>query len=76
VTAHSSENVEKGEHDSIAGEIANWCNHNGYQSGGFSENWKQLYLKTQIYHSGAYTQKIPNNTTKKYAPLYSQQVYL
>jgi hypothetical protein len=25
---------------SIAGKIANWCNHSGNQSGGSLENWK------------------------------------
>jgi hypothetical protein len=41
VTTHVGENVEKDEHFSIAGGIANWYNnHSGNQSGGFSENWK------------------------------------
>jgi hypothetical protein len=34
------EDVEKEEHSSIAGGIANWYNHSGNQSGGSSENWK------------------------------------
>jgi hypothetical protein len=30
--------VGREEHSSIAGGIANWCNHSGNQSGGSSEN--------------------------------------
>jgi hypothetical protein len=40
VTAHVGEDVEKEEHSSIAGGIANWYNHSGNQPGGSSENWK------------------------------------
>jgi hypothetical protein len=40
VTADASEDVEKEEHSFIAGGIANWHNHSGKQSGGFSEKWK------------------------------------
>jgi hypothetical protein len=32
--------VEKEEHSSIAGGIANWYNHSVNQSEGSSENWK------------------------------------
>jgi hypothetical protein len=38
VTTHVGEDVEKEEHSSIAGGIANWYNHSGNQSGGSSEN--------------------------------------
>ena len=38
--AHVGEDVEKVEHSSIAGGIANWYNYSGNQSGGSSENWK------------------------------------
>jgi len=38
VAAHVGENAEKEEHSSIAGGIANWYNHSGNLSGGFSEN--------------------------------------
>jgi hypothetical protein len=38
VTADAGKNVEKEEHCSIAGGIANWYNHSGNQSGGSSEN--------------------------------------
>jgi hypothetical protein len=40
VTADSGEDVEKEEHSSIAGGIANWYNHSGNQSGSSSEIWK------------------------------------
>jgi hypothetical protein len=37
-SAHIAEDVEKEEHFSIAGGIANWYNHSGNQFGGSSEN--------------------------------------
>jgi hypothetical protein len=51
VAAHDDKEVEKEEHYSIAGGIANWYNHSENQSGGSSENWKEIYLKTQLYYS-------------------------
>jgi hypothetical protein len=39
VTADAGEDVEKEEHSSIAGGIANLYNHSGNQSGDSSENW-------------------------------------
>ena len=39
VTADAGEDVEKEEHSSIFGGIANLYNHSGNQSGGSSENW-------------------------------------
>jgi hypothetical protein len=56
MTAHAGEDVEKGEHSSIASEIANWYSRN--QSVVFSENWKLFYLKTQLYHSWTYNQRM------------------
>jgi hypothetical protein len=38
-TIDAGEDVEKGEHSSIAGWIANLYSDSGNQSGGFSENW-------------------------------------
>jgi hypothetical protein len=38
VKAHIGKDVEKEEHYSIAGRIANWYNHSGNQSGDSSEN--------------------------------------
>jgi hypothetical protein len=40
VTTHVGEDVDKEEHSSIAGEMANWYNHSENQSGVSSENWK------------------------------------
>jgi hypothetical protein len=39
VTADAGEDVEKEEHSSTVGGIANLYNHSGNQSGGPSENW-------------------------------------
>ena len=39
-TAEVGEDVEKEEHSSIAGRIANLYNHSGSQSGSFTENYK------------------------------------
>jgi hypothetical protein len=39
VTADAGEDVEKEEHSSIAGFIANWYDHSENQFGGSSENW-------------------------------------
>jgi hypothetical protein len=55
VKAHASKDVEQGEHSSIAGRSVNLYNHFGNKSGNFSENWEKFYLKTQLYHSWAYT---------------------
>jgi hypothetical protein len=40
VSINVGKDVKKLEISSIAGGIANWYNHSGNQSGGFSENWK------------------------------------
>jgi hypothetical protein len=40
VTADSGKDVEKEEHSSIAGGIANWYNNSGNLSGSSSDNWK------------------------------------
>jgi hypothetical protein len=39
MTVHVGKNVEKEEHCSVVGGIANWYNHFGNKSGGSSENW-------------------------------------
>jgi len=65
------EDVEKEEHSSIVGGIADWYNHSGNQSGGSSENWTLNYLSTQLYLSWAYTQKMPQHITKTHVPLCS-----
>jgi hypothetical protein len=50
-TTPVGQDVEKEQQPSIAGGIANWYNHSGNQSDSSSENWKYIYLKTQLYHS-------------------------
>jgi hypothetical protein len=40
VTIHVGEDVEKEEHSSIVGDIANWYNHSGNQFGGLEIDWK------------------------------------
>lgn len=47
-------------HFSIAGGIVNWYKQSGNQSGGSLESRKLFYLKTQLYHSWAHTQKMPH----------------
>jgi hypothetical protein len=75
VIADAGEDVEKKEYSSIAGQIASWYNHSGNQSGGFSENWRWFYPKTQLYHSWTYTQKMPHYTTRTHGPLCSWHLY-
>jgi hypothetical protein len=55
--------MEKEEHSSIAGGIANWYNPSGNQSGVSSENWK-------------YTQKMPHHAIRECVPLCSYLPYL
>jgi hypothetical protein len=71
VTAHASENVEKREHSSIAGEIANLKDYSGNQCGSFLENRKQFYIKPQLYYSWAYIQKMPHHIPRTCVPLLS-----
>ena len=40
------------------------CKPFGNQYGGFSENWESIYLKTQQYHSWAYTQRMQSHTAR------------
>jgi hypothetical protein len=71
VTEHAGKDVEQGEHFSTAAGRANLYNHFGNQFGSFSENWEQFYLKTQLYHSWTYTQKLPHSITGTLVRLYS-----
>jgi hypothetical protein len=75
VTADAGEDVEKEEHSSIAGGIASWDNYLGNQFGGFPENWTQYYLRTQLYHSWAYTQTMLQHVIRTHAPLCTYQPY-
>jgi hypothetical protein len=70
--ADAGEDVEK-ERYSIAGGIASWYNNSGNQFGGSSENWTKYYLKTQQYHSWAYTQKMFQHAIRTHAPLCCRQ---
>ena len=56
--ADVGEDVEKEEHSSTAGGVANWYNHSRNHSGSSSENWAPHFQKILLYHSWAYTQKI------------------
>jgi hypothetical protein len=71
VTADTGKDLEKEEHSSIAGGIASWYNHSGNQSGSSSENWTEYYLRTQQYHSWAYTQEMLQHVIRTHAPLFS-----
>jgi hypothetical protein len=71
VTADASEDVEKEEHSSIVDGIASWYNHCGKQSAVSLENWLLHYLRTQLYHSWEYTQKILQPIIRTLAPLRS-----
>jgi hypothetical protein len=59
--------MEKEEHSSIAGGNANLDNHYRNQYVSSSENWKLIYLKTQLFHSWAYTQNTLHHTIRKLA---------
>ena len=49
MTAYAGEDEEQEKH----AYSADLYKHYGNQYGGFSENWKLIYLKTQEYHSWA-----------------------
>jgi hypothetical protein len=70
VKADAGEDVEKKKHSSIAGGITSWYNHSGNQFGISSETeHSTYYLRTQQYHSWAYTQKMLQHIRRKHAPL-------
>jgi hypothetical protein len=71
VTADADKDVEKEQHSSTAGGLASWYNHSGNQSGDSSENWDYFYVKTQLYHSWAYTEKMFHYTTGTHVQLCS-----
>jgi hypothetical protein len=76
VTADAGRDMEKEEHSSIVGGIASWYNYAGNHSGSSSENWTYSYLRIQLYHSWAYTQKMLQHITRTHVSLYSIQPYL
>jgi hypothetical protein len=71
VTADAGEDVKKEEHSFIAGGIARYYNHSRNQSGCSSENWTSYYLRTQLYYSWAYMQKMLQHVIRTHAPLCS-----
>jgi hypothetical protein len=75
VAADVDKNVEKEEHFSISDVIVSWYNHFENQFGSTSENSNYYYLKTQIYHSREYTQKMLPHVIRTHAPLCSKQPY-
>jgi hypothetical protein len=70
LTVDAGEDVEKEKQSSIVGGISSWYN-SGNQSGSSSENWTWYYLRTQLYHSWAYTQKMLQHEIRTHAPLCS-----
>ena len=60
-TTYASEVVKQGEQLSTTSESRNLHNHSGNQFVSFLEAWEQFYLKIHLYHSSAYTQKIPHH---------------
>ena len=68
---YAGEDVELGKHSSIDGGNTNLYNRFGNQYGGLSENWESTYLKTQKYHSWAYTQRMLNLNIRTFVQLYS-----
>jgi hypothetical protein len=71
-----AKDLEKEEHFSIFVGIVIWYNHSGNQFGGPSENWIQYYLRTQLYHSWAYSEKMLQHITMTHAPICLWQPYL
>jgi hypothetical protein len=67
--AYAGEDVEQGEHLSIDDWSENLYMHFGSQYGNFPENWKLIYLTTQLYYSYAYTQRMFHPTTRTLAQL-------
>jgi hypothetical protein len=68
----AGKDVEKEEHSFIAVGITSWYKPSGNQFGGSSENWTHIiYLRTQQYHSWAYTQKMLQHVIRTHAQLCS-----
>ncbi|EGW02069.1 hypothetical protein I79_013043 [Cricetulus griseus] len=51
MTVYAGEDVEKGEHPSTDGGIANLYSHFGNQYGDSSGKWESVYHKMQQFHS-------------------------
>ena len=53
---HTDNDLEQGEYSSVGGS-ANLYSYYGNQYGDSLEIWESIYLKIQLYHSWAYTQR-------------------
>jgi hypothetical protein len=73
--AHAGEDMEQGEHSSIAGRSANVYSHYRYQCGDFSGEWEPIYPKIQLNLSWAYAQRMLYPTTGKLAKSCSLLLY-
>ena len=71
VTVHAGKDAEQAAHPAPAGASANLYSRCANQYGSFSGNWKSIYLKIQLYHSWAYTQKTFYPTTSALVQLCS-----
>jgi hypothetical protein len=71
VTTDAGKDMEKEEHFSNVSEITRWYDYSGNQSGDSSQNWTSFYLRTQLYHSWAYTQKMLQYIIRTHALLCS-----
>ena len=70
VTAYTGKAIEQGEHFFADGS-ANLYSHFYNQYDSFSENWELTYLKPQLCHSWAYTQRMLHHTARTLAQLCS-----
>ena len=75
MTADAREYVEK-EEPSIAGVITSYFNYSQNNSGGYFENWKSHYLRTQLYHFQAYTKMVLQQKTRPHASQRLLKAYL
>jgi len=74
VTANAGKDVEKEEHSSIVGGIADWYNYSGNLSGGSSENWTLKYLK--IVSEGSLSYMFPEKQAKVHLQKRSKSIVI
>jgi hypothetical protein len=77
MTAYTREGKDgdQGEYSLTADVSENLYSQYGNQYGGTSENWEEIYLKTQVYHSWSYTQRMFHPATRTLAQQYSLLLY-
>ena len=68
---YAGKGVEQDKHSSIADGCANLYGYSGNHNGNFSQNWESIYLKTQLYQSLAYIQRMLTYTVWILTQLYS-----